>query len=187
LIVCCVACCSTLHQRNEALVILSRKMPNLEELPLRTCGATEAHPPSHSVSYNMGKTWTAALVAPTHTAGLGGGAGVGKPGLEHAVWSPVLHCDRTTGRMHLFYTESTACWRPTSPPTWEPGGDVRLLTLEGLHQGAGKALTWSTPRTLLEERTDGVPKVRPAAYQPTSPAAETLASYDHLISLSARE
>ena len=35
-----------------------------------------------------------------------------------------------------------------------------MLTLDGLHKGAGAALAWSTPRTLLEERTDGVPKVR---------------------------
>jgi len=79
----------------------------------------------YSISYDMGKTWTKGQVAPTHTAGFGGGhTEAGKkpmearePDFEHAVWSPVLHCDRSTGRMHLFYTESSACWRPTSPPT----------------------------------------------------------------------
>jgi hypothetical protein len=75
----------------------------------------------YSISYDMGKMWTKAQVAPTHTAGFDGGhAEEGKPDFEHAVWSPVLHCDRSTGRMHLFYTESSACWRPTSPPTCDP-------------------------------------------------------------------
>jgi hypothetical protein len=55
---------------------------------------------------------------------------------------------------------------------WEPGGDVRLLTLDGLHKGAGAALAWSTPRTLLEERTDAVPKVRLGITARVTPVAE---------------
>jgi hypothetical protein len=40
-------------------------------------------------------------------------------------WGPVLHWDAATDRVLVFYSVSRECSRPTTPKTWEPGGDVR--------------------------------------------------------------
>jgi hypothetical protein len=51
-------------------------------------------------------------------------------GQRGAVWSPVLHAT-PDGTVLLFYTESHACFRPTNPKTYMPGG--RAITLTPLH------------------------------------------------------
>ncbi|KAK3239698.1 hypothetical protein CYMTET_50393 [Cymbomonas tetramitiformis] len=76
------------------------------------------------------------------------------PIISHAaVWSPVLHCDKA-GTLWLFYAESTECIRPSTPPTWEPGGDIKVITMADPPYGP-----WSPARTLLQQETDNIPKV----------------------------
>ena len=45
-----------------------------------------------------------------------------------AVWSPVLH-STPDGNVYLFYTESSACFRPTTPKTYMPGGSIKMAKL----------------------------------------------------------
>jgi len=64
----------------------------------------------------------------------------------HAIWSPILHYDQETFKLHLFYSESRK--------EASPGGDIKLII------STDYGLTWSTPRVLLTHEEDGgVPKV----------------------------
>eukprot|EP00899_Mesostigma_viride_P004789 jgi/Mesvir1/14310/Mv09730-RA.1 len=73
---------------------------------------------------------------------------------RRAAWGPVLHCD-AGGALWLFYSESHMCMKATVPPTWSPGGDIRVVKLVDLRQAK-----WSAPRTILRQsQGDGVPKV----------------------------
>eukprot|EP00959_Pyramimonas_sp_CCMP1952_P451084 9444071-Pyramimonas_sp.AAC.2 len=66
----------------------------------------------------MGVSWSAHAEVPTHARH----TREERLPFTRAVWSPVVHSDDSTGRVMVFYSESTSCWRPTQPPTWEPGG-----------------------------------------------------------------
>lgn len=54
------------------------------------------------------------------------------------------------------YAESVDCIRTSKPPTWEPGGDIYVMTMRSADNGRGK---WSEPRLLLKQSTGGYPKV----------------------------
>jgi hypothetical protein len=86
--------------------------------------------------------------------GLSGGAMTQAPtSSKGAVWGPVLHCD-DTGMLWLFYSESTECIKPVTPPSWEPGGDIKVITTRDPEGGK-----WSEARILLRQSSDGIPKV----------------------------
>ncbi|XRA96801.1 sialidase [Pycnococcus provasolii] len=112
--------------------------------------------------------------------GVAPGVAPGKPAegchrLKHvggrgaAIWGPVLYAEpfakgtriyddtspRETKRLWLFFSESgrsSPC--PGRPMEWAPGGDIRATTYDTATR------TWSEPRTLLSQSTDGgIPKV----------------------------
>ena len=106
----------------------------------------------YSISRDLGRTWEQPMALQLHSAG--------------AVWSPVVHGDKT-GRLWLFYSESTRCMRTSKVVnTWAPGGDIRIISLantKSLSAGVlepGDQPLWTLPRTILkQEDEDGVPKV----------------------------
>lgn len=106
----------------------------------------------YSVSKDQGRTWETPMALQLHSTG--------------AVWSPVAHGD-DSGRLWLFYSESTRCMRTSKVVnTWAPGGDIKVISLantKSLKAGIfspGDQPIWSLPRTLLkQEDEDGVPKV----------------------------
>ena len=64
----------------------------------------------------------------------------------------------------MFYSLSRECARPTTPKTWEPGGDVRVVVGTHLSGVDGVAPRWGRPKTLLREAEDAVPKVAARIY-----------------------
>jgi predicted neuraminidase len=81
-------------------------------------------------------------------------------GQEGAVWSPVLHT-APDGNMLLFYTESHACFRPTSPKTYMPGGSIKMIKITIL---TGRSVipmraVWGEIKTLREQTETQMPWV----------------------------
>lgn len=77
-----------------------------------------------------------------------------------AVWSPVLHATKD-GNVLLFYTESHACFRPTNPKTYMPGGSIKMAKLV---IKTGKSVVpmraeWETPVMLREQQETQMPWV----------------------------
>ena len=103
-----------------------------------------------SMSHDGGYTWSKALTVPTRNTG--------------PVWAPVLHFDANTGKLWLFFAESTKCVRNTVPPTWEPGGDLKAIRCQAVttptRQAGCKHNVWSAPDVVLAQ-SEGVdiPKV----------------------------
>ncbi|KAK3260415.1 hypothetical protein CYMTET_30625, partial [Cymbomonas tetramitiformis] len=76
--------------------------------------------------------------------------------------SPVLHFDPVMQRLWVFFSQSNYCKRSSSPPTWDPGGNVKTMfanVSQILTKPAAGTVKWSPPRTILPQSTDGVPKV----------------------------
>ena len=85
-----------------------------------------------------------------------------------AYWSPVLFYDSKNSLLWLFYSVSNTCQKIVQNTTlWEPGGDIRAKvmnvgghSLTALRLGAPrKSWTWGKGRTILRQKTDGIPKV----------------------------
>eukprot|EP00239_Pterosperma_sp_CCMP1384_P009816 CAMPEP_0197860546 /NCGR_PEP_ID=MMETSP1438-20131217/35977_1 /TAXON_ID=1461541 /ORGANISM="Pterosperma sp., Strain CCMP1384" /LENGTH=715 /DNA_ID=CAMNT_0043477445 /DNA_START=100 /DNA_END=2247 /DNA_ORIENTATION=+ len=108
----------------------------------------------YSFSSDGGYNWAAPSMAPTDIKG---------HNTHTPVWSPVLHYDKASGKLFLFYAQSRHCRRHTTPPTWDPGGDIKMMTsdsstiLDRINKGGGAK--WSSPRVLLSQGTDDIPKV----------------------------
>ncbi|QDZ19405.1 sialidase [Chloropicon primus] len=88
--------------------------------------------------------------------------------LWSAYWSPVLFFDEKKQILWLFYAVSNSCQKVVQNTTlWEPGGDIRAKQMSVVgsaldhltHGGPRKSWTWGKGRTLLKEKTDGIPKV----------------------------
>lgn len=108
----------------------------------------------YAVSKDGGETWSEPKAVPVrHPSDDNYRAG------DRPAWGPVLHYDRRTDRVFVFYSLSRECARPTSPKTWEPGGDVRVVVGEHLAGVDAREPKWGRPTTLLRESEDGVPKV----------------------------
>jgi len=84
-----------------------------------------------SYSEDGGASWSEGEVVPTDALG--------------AVWSPVLHVDEATNRLFLFFSESNQCLRDSEPPTFMPGGHLRMM-----HTRRRNA-KWSRPATILPQ------------------------------------
>jgi len=68
-----------------------------------------------------------------------------------AVWGPVLHLNRDTNELWLFYAHSTSCI--TTAKRFAPGGDIRYVR-------SRDGVAWSEPTTILPQADGGgVPKV----------------------------
>jgi hypothetical protein len=81
-------------------------------------------------------------------------------GQKGAVWSPVLHAT-PDGSVLLFYTESHACFRPTNPKTYMPGGSIKMAKLV---IKTGKSVVpmraeWTAPVTIREQTETQMPWV----------------------------
>lgn len=113
-----------------------------------------------ATSDDQGKSWSEAMEVP-----------VDSDAKWSAYWSPVLFYDDKRQSLWLFYSVSNSCMKKVQNTTlWEPGGDIRAKQM-GVGEGAASALTnlahgqptkswvWGKGRTLLAEKTDGIPKV----------------------------
>jgi hypothetical protein len=78
----------------------------------------------YSTSHDSGETWAEPAAVPVrHVMDDNYRAG------ERPAWGPVLHYDKRSNNVFLFYSLSRECNRPTEPKTWEPGGDVRIIVV----------------------------------------------------------
>lgn len=108
----------------------------------------------YATSRDGGETWSAPGTVPVrHVSDDNYRAG------DRPAWGPVVHYDDETGKVFVFYSLSRECSRPTTPQTWEPGGDVRVIVGEHLAGLDGYVPKWGKPKTLIPESVDGVPKV----------------------------